>query len=177
MPFTVVSRKIFDTWTRTKHLSHNKIYVIYLQAGLFRYPELVCLESRFAELVSSKCNFPFNVHPHPHIYMLILISFLTLFICSLFFQEFQFCPTFFLLFSSSTQVSEKSICNALFKMDKTTQKMAVFFWVVEQCSLIEIYQRFGCACCFHHQGAWLICTDHLITWFESFITLANTNIG
>jgi hypothetical protein len=29
--------------------------------------------------------------------------------------------------------------------------MAVF-WVVAPCSLVEVYQRFGGPCCFHHQG-------------------------
>jgi hypothetical protein len=32
-----------------------------------------------------------------------------------------------------------------------TMKMAVF-WVVAPCSLVEVYQRFGGACCLHHQG-------------------------
>jgi hypothetical protein len=30
-------------------------------------------------------------------------------------------------------------------------KMAVF-WVVTLCSLVEVYRRFGGACCLHHQG-------------------------
>jgi hypothetical protein len=30
-------------------------------------------------------------------------------------------------------------------------KMAVF-WVVAPCSLVEVYQRFRCPCCLHHQG-------------------------
>jgi hypothetical protein len=30
-------------------------------------------------------------------------------------------------------------------------KMAVF-WVVAQCSLVEVYQRFKGPCCLHHQG-------------------------
>jgi hypothetical protein len=30
-------------------------------------------------------------------------------------------------------------------------KMAVF-WVVAQCSLVEVYQRFRGACCLHHQS-------------------------
>jgi hypothetical protein len=30
-------------------------------------------------------------------------------------------------------------------------KMAVF-WVVTPCSLVEVYRRFGGACCLHHQG-------------------------
>jgi hypothetical protein len=30
-------------------------------------------------------------------------------------------------------------------------KMAVF-WVVAQCSLVEVYQRFRGPCCLHHQG-------------------------
>jgi hypothetical protein len=28
----------------------------------------------------------------------------------------------------------------------------VVFWVVAPCSLVEIYQRFRCPCCLHHQG-------------------------
>jgi hypothetical protein len=31
-------------------------------------------------------------------------------------------------------------------------KMAVF-WVVEPCSLVEVYQRLRGPCCLHHQGA------------------------
>jgi hypothetical protein len=30
-------------------------------------------------------------------------------------------------------------------------KVAVF-WVVAPCSLVDVYQRFRCPCCFHHQG-------------------------
>jgi hypothetical protein len=29
--------------------------------------------------------------------------------------------------------------------------MAVF-WDGALCGLVEVYRRFGCACCFHHQG-------------------------
>jgi hypothetical protein len=29
-------------------------------------------------------------------------------------------------------------------------KMAVF-WFVAPCSLVEVYRRFGGACCFHHE--------------------------
>jgi hypothetical protein len=29
--------------------------------------------------------------------------------------------------------------------------MAVF-WVVAQCSLVDVYRRFSGACCLHHQG-------------------------
>jgi hypothetical protein len=31
------------------------------------------------------------------------------------------------------------------------KKMAVF-WVVVSCSLVEVYQRFRCSYCLHHQG-------------------------
>jgi hypothetical protein len=34
---------------------------------------------------------------------------------------------------------------------KCGMKMAVF-WVVEPCSLIEVYQRLRGPCCLHHQG-------------------------
>jgi hypothetical protein len=30
-------------------------------------------------------------------------------------------------------------------------KVAVF-WVVEPCSVVEVYRRFGRTCCLHHQG-------------------------
>jgi hypothetical protein len=33
----------------------------------------------------------------------------------------------------------------------TEVKMAVF-WVVAQCSLVEVYRRFRGACCLYHQG-------------------------
>jgi hypothetical protein len=32
-----------------------------------------------------------------------------------------------------------------------SMKMAVF-WVVAPCNLVQVYQRFGGACCLHHQG-------------------------
>jgi hypothetical protein len=34
-------------------------------------------------------------------------------------------------------------------------KIAVF-WVIVLCSLVEVYQRFGGACCLHHQDNELI---------------------
>jgi hypothetical protein len=32
-----------------------------------------------------------------------------------------------------------------------SMKMAIF-WAVAPCSLVEVFRRFGGACCFHHQG-------------------------
>jgi hypothetical protein len=53
-------------------------------------------------------------------------------------SENRFCSNGRLIFMHNSVPSENKI------------RMAVF-WVVEPCSLVEVYQRFKGPCCLHHQ--------------------------
>jgi hypothetical protein len=45
----------------------------------------------------------------------------------------------------------KNIYLVIFRvLTAASMKMAAVFWVVEQCSPVEVYRRFRDACCVHH---------------------------
>jgi hypothetical protein len=51
-------------------------------------------------------------------------------------------------------------------------KMAVF-WVVAQCSLVEVFQRFRGACCLHHQGDEPLLISLMMEAASTYETLVN----
>jgi hypothetical protein len=62
-----------------------------------------------------------------------------------------------------------------FEVLKAASVKTAVFWIVEPCSLVEVYRRFRGACCLHHQGDESPCDGGTITSVNFYQTTQRNN--